>query len=137
MLKEKPPLNRQECLERINISRKGLTPAKTPAETPAKILNNTRMIVKCCKSVSPEFCNILKRYEMPRGPLKPLKIVKRKPKQIETEPEPSKDLSIDEMDPAMARYMRMVMEANSIQNSLYDINFYGAAERPKQKSVRL
>lgn len=65
---------------------------------------------------------------MPRGPLKPLKVVKRKPKEIDSEP--AKDLSIDEMDPAMARYMRMVMEANSIQNSLYDINFYGADERP-------
>lgn len=136
MLKEKPLLNRQQCLERINILRGALTSAQKPAETPAKTLKDTGIAVKCCKSVSPEFCSILKRYEMPREPLKPLKIVKRKQKQLEAEPEPAKDLSIDEMDPAMARYMRMVMEANSIQNLLYDINFYGVAERPKKKSVK-
>uniref|UniRef100_A0A0A1XRJ0 Interleukin-12 subunit alpha n=1 Tax=Zeugodacus cucurbitae TaxID=28588 RepID=A0A0A1XRJ0_ZEUCU len=127
MLKEKLPLNRQQCLERIQM----LGRAKNPVEAPAKILKNSRITVKCCKSVSPEFRSILKSYEMPSGPLEPLKITKRKPKQLE--PEPAKDLNIDEMDPAMARYMRMVMEANSIQNSLYDINFY-ASERAKKNA---
>lgn len=131
MLKEKPLLNRQQCLERIKILGR-LAIAKKLTEVTPKTLKDTHITVKCCKSVSPEFRNILKHYEMPRGPLKPLKVVKRKPKEIDSEP--AKDLSIDEMDPAMARYMRMVMEANSIQNSLYDINFYGADERPTKNT---
>uniref|UniRef100_W8C1X7 Uncharacterized protein n=1 Tax=Ceratitis capitata TaxID=7213 RepID=W8C1X7_CERCA len=126
MLQTPAALNRQKCMERIKI-RNSLAAPKTQEpnecdpQKPKSILAR-RTTAECPKNVSPEFEALLKPYKVPRGPLMPLKIIRHKPKCTESK---EVEKSIDELDPAMARYMRTVMEQNSIQVSLYDIDFYG------------